>query len=299
MLKNAMLTILITASREERTLGRAIAAFLAQDLGPDWELLVVCPDEPTAAVAAQYAARTPQVRVLRDEGKGKPAALNLGLGAAQGEIAVLSDGDVYVGPGSVQALLAAFADPRVGIVSGHPVSVSPRETMLGYWSHLLVDAGAHRQRLRRAREGAFLECSGYLYAFRRALVQSIPEDSLAEDGLISHRVWEQGYLTAYAPEAVVYVKYPSSYRDWITQKIRSMGGSAQRYVQASQGKRSFRQEVVDGLWSAVRYAENARELWWTLLLFAARVYVWLRVWWDVRFRKRPFSTLWQRVNSTK
>jgi cellulose synthase/poly-beta-1,6-N-acetylglucosamine synthase-like glycosyltransferase len=294
-----MLTILITASHEERTLGRAIAAFLAQDLGPDWELLVVCPDEPTAAVAAQYAARTPQVRVLRDEGKGKPAALNLGLGAAQGEIAVLSDGDVYVGSGAVQALLAPFADPRVGIVSGHPVSVSPRETMLGYWSHLLVDAGAHRQRLRRARDGAFLECSGYLYAFRRALVQSIPEDSLAEDGLISHRVWEQGYLTAYAPEAVVYVKYPSSYRDWITQKIRSMGGSAQRYVQASQGKRSFRQEVVDGLWSAVRYAENARELWWTLLLFAARVYVWLRVWWDVRFRKRPFSALWQRVNSTK
>ena len=82
-----MLTILITASREERTLGRAIAAFLAQDLGPDWELLVVCPDEPTAAVAAQCAVRTPQVRVLRDEGKGKPAALNLGLGAAQGGLA--------------------------------------------------------------------------------------------------------------------------------------------------------------------------------------------------------------------
>lgn len=294
-----MLTILITASREERTLGRAIEAFLSQDLGPDWELLVVCPDEPTATAAAQYAMQAPQMRVLRDEGKGKPAALNVGLNAAQGEIAVLSDGDVYVGPGSVQALLAAFTDPQVGIVTGRPVSVSPRRTMLGYWSHLLVDAGAHQQRLRRARDGAFLECSGYLYAFRRSLVQPIPEDSLAEDGLISHRVWEQGYLTAYAPEALVYVKYPSSYRDWITQKIRSMGGDAQQYVKASRGKRSFRQEVGDGLWAAIRYAQSARELWWTLLLFVARAYVWLRVWWDVKYRKRPFSALWQRVNSTK
>lgn len=294
-----MLTILITASREERTLGRAIEAFLAQELGLDWEVLVVCPDEPTATVAAQYAVQAPQVRVLRDEGKGKPAALNLGLSAAQGEIVVLSDGDVYVGPGSVHALLAPFTDPRVGIVSGHPVSVSPRETMLGYWSHLLVDAGAHQQRLKRARDGAFLECSGYLYAFRRSLVQPIPEDSLAEDGLISHRVWEQGYLTAYAPDALVYVKYPSSYRDWMTQKIRSMGGYAQQYVRTSRGKRSFRNEVVDGLGSAMRYPQNARELWWTLLLFVARVYVWLRVWWDVKFRKRPFSALWQRVNSTK
>jgi biofilm PGA synthesis N-glycosyltransferase PgaC len=299
MLRSAMLTILITASREERTLGRAIEAFLSQDLGPDWELLVVCPDEPTATAAAQYARQAPQMRVLRDEGKGKPAALNVGLNAAQGEIAVLSDGDVYVGPGSVQALLAAFTDPQVGIVTGRPVSVSPRRTMLGYWSHLLVDAGAHQQRLRRARDGAFLECSGYLYAFRRSLVQPIPEDSLAEDGLISHRVWEQGYLTAYAPEALVYVKYPSSYRDWITQKIRSMGGDAQQYVKASRGKRSFRQEVGDGLWAAIRYAQSARELWWTLLLFVARAYVWLRVWWDVKYRKRPFSALWQRVNSTK
>jgi cellulose synthase/poly-beta-1,6-N-acetylglucosamine synthase-like glycosyltransferase len=299
MLKSAMLTILITANREERTLGRAIEAFLAQELGPDWELLVVCPDEPTAAVAAQYAVQTPRVRVVRDEGKGKPAALNLGLGVAQGEIVVLSDGDVYVGPDSVHALLVAFTDPRVGIVSGRPVSLSPRETMLGYWSHLLVDAGAHQQRLRRARDGEFLECSGYLYAFQRSLVQPIPEDSLAEDGLISHRVWEQSYLTAYAPEALVYVKYPTSYRDWINQKIRSTGGYAQQYVRGSRGMRSFRREALDGAWAAIQYARNARELWWTLLLFVARVYVWLRVWWDVKYRKRPFSALWQRVNSTK
>lgn len=294
-----MLTIIITAYREERTLGRAIEAFLAQELGLDWELLVVCPDEPTAAVATQYAAQTPRVRVLRDEGEGKPAALNLALSAAQGEIVVLSDGDVYVGPGSVGALLEAFTDPQVGIVSGRPISVSPRETMLGYWSHLLVDAGAHQQRLRRAGDGEFLECSGYLYAFRRSLVQPIPEDSLAEDGLISHRVWEQGYLTAYAPEALVYVKYPTSYRDWITQKIRSMGGYAQQYVKASRGMRSLRRETLDGVQAAIRYARNAQELWWTVLLFVARAYVWLRVWWDVKLRKRPFSALWQRVNSTK
>ena len=294
-----MLTIIITAYREERTLGQAIEALLTQELGPDWELLVVCPDEPTAAVADRYAVQTRRVRVLRDEGKGKPAALNLALSVAQGEIVVLSDGDVYVGPGSVRVLLAAFTDPRVGIVSGRPVSLSPRETMLGYWSHLLVDAGAHQQRLRRARAGEFLECSGYLYAFRHSLVGPIPEDSLAEDGLISHRVWEQGYLTAYAPEAAVYVKYPTSYRDWVTQKTRSMGGYAQPYVKASRGLRSFRREALNGTWAAVRYARNARELWWTLLLFVARVYVWLRVWWDVKFRKRPFSALWQRVNSTK
>jgi cellulose synthase/poly-beta-1,6-N-acetylglucosamine synthase-like glycosyltransferase len=294
-----MLTIIITAYREEKTVGRAIEAFLAQDSPDDYELLVVCPDEETAGVVARYAAQDKHVRLVQDEGKGKPAALNLALSVAKGEIVVLSDGDVYIGPGAVGMLLTAFDDPQVGIISGRPVSLSPRETMLGYWSHLLVDAGAHRQRLLRAQRGEFLECSGYLYAFRRSLVGPIPEDSLAEDGLISHRVWEQGFRTAYAPEALVYVKYPTSYRDWMKQKIRSMGGYAQQYVKASRGMRSFRREALAGTWSAVHYAHNPRELWWTLLLLAARVHIWLWVWWDVKWCKRPFGDVWQRVNSTK
>jgi len=294
-----MLTIIITAYREEKTVGQAIEAFLAQDMPQDYELLVVCPDDETAAVIAEYTAHNEKVRHLRDEARGKPAAFNLALSAARGEIVILSDGDVYVGPGAVRALLAAFNDPQVGIVSGRPVSVSPRETMLGYWSHLLLDAGAHRQRALRAEQAEFLECSGYLYAFRRSLVSPVPEDSLAEDGLISHMVWKQGFRTAYAPEAMVYVKYPTSYRDWLKQKIRTTGGYAQQYLRGSHGIKSFRSEAVHGTVAAIQYARNLREFWWTLLLLAARVHVWLRVWWDVKWRQKPFDAVWQRVNSTK
>ncbi len=296
---DAMLSIVITAYREEKTIGRAIAAFLAQNSPQDHEFLVVCPDDETAAIVAQYAAQDKRIRHLQDEGRGKPAALNLALEAAQGQIVMLSDGDVYVGPGAVRALLAAFDDPDVGIVSGRPVSISPRDTMLGYWSHLLVDAGAHRQRTRRARRGEFLECSGYLYAFRRSLASPIPEDSLAEDGLISHMVWKQGFCTAYAPEAVVYVKYPASYEDWLKQKIRTAGGYAQQYLRGSRGMKSLRSEAAHGTIAAVQYARSLRELWWTLLLFAARLHVWLRVWWDVKWRKKPFAHVWQRIDSTK
>jgi len=294
-----MLSIVITAYREPNTIGRAIEAFLGQALPEDYELLVVCPDEETAAVVAHYATRNPHLRRVRDEGRGKPAAVNLALSEARGDVVILSDGDVYVGSDAVQALLAAFDDPQVGIVSGHPVSVSPRNTMLGYWSHVLVDAGAHRQRLLRDRRGEFLECSGYLYAFRRALVRPVPEDALAEDGLISQRVWEQGFRTAYAPRAEVFVKYPTSYQDWIRQKTRTSGGYAQSYAKGPPGIKSFRGEAIHGAWAALRYARSVRELWWTVLLFAARVHVWLRVWMDVRLRRKPFEDVWQRVESTK
>ncbi len=287
-------SILITAYREAATVGRAIEALLPQANGA--EIIVICPDEDTARAASAY----PGVTLLRDPAHGKPAALNLGLARARGEIVVMTDGDVHVGPDALEALLEPFADPQVGAVSGRPVSASPRDTLLGYWSHLLTDAGAHAERLKRDATGQFFVCSGYLYAIRAGLVEHIPEDALAEDAVVSHLVAQRGYTVRYAPHAEVFVKYPTTYRDWLKQKVRSAGGYAQPVIARSPLRmRSFRHEVLAGTWRALRYARSLRELAWTLTLFAARLHLWLLIFWRVRIRRQSLADLWQRVESTK
>lgn len=292
------LSVLITAFREAATVGRAIEAFLPQ-LPEGAEILVVCPDPETTAVVNDYAARYSAVRHVADSQRGKPAALNVGLRAARGDIVVLSDGDVVVAEDALAPLLAPFEDPEVGAVSGHPVSVSPRDTVLGYWSHLLTE-GIHRMRLARDRAGQFLLCSGYLFAFRRALIGRVPEDALAEDGVISHLIARQGYCIRYAPQARVFVKYPASYRDWLRQKVRSAGGYAQDYVRKSPVRmRSAWLEVLNGTRLALCYPRSPREFLWTLLLFAARLHLWLLVFVNVRLLRRPLTTLWRRVETTK
>ena len=293
-----MISVIITSYREAATIGRALDAFLAQ-LPPDAEVLVVCPDSETTAVVNEYGRRHLAVRHVADPGQGKPMALNCGLAVARGEIAVLSDGDVVVGEDALQPLLAPFADAAVGATTGRPVSASPRDTMLGYWSHLLTDS-AHRVRLARDQAGQFLLCSGYLFAFRRALIGDIPVDALAEDAVISHELAQAGYRIRYVPEAQVFVKYPTTYRDWLRQKVRSAGGYAQDTIRKSPfSMRSARLEVVDGTRLALAYPRNLRELAWTLLLFAARLHLWLLVFWNVRVRHRPLKALWQRVETTK
>jgi cellulose synthase/poly-beta-1,6-N-acetylglucosamine synthase-like glycosyltransferase len=317
------LTVLITAFREAGTIGQALEAFLRQ-VPPDAEILVVCPDVETTAVIQQYAAQYPQIRHIPDPGKGKPAALTIGLQAAQGEIIVFSDGDVYVGEDALAVLLAPFADPQTGAVTGQPISLSSRSARLGYWSHLLVSA-AHQTRLKRDEAGAFLLCSGYLFAARKRLLTAdgggtaregdvtqskitprrpaptpIPEDALAEDAVISHMIAQQGYRIRYAPEAKVYVKYPDTYADWLRQKVRSAGGYAQDYVQSSPYRmRSAGLEARHGTVFALKFAQSPREFWWTLWLFLARLHLWLLVFWQVKVRKRPLPELWQRVESTK
>jgi cellulose synthase/poly-beta-1,6-N-acetylglucosamine synthase-like glycosyltransferase len=292
-------TVLITAFREAATVGGAIEAFLAQ-LPDEAEIVVVSPDPETIAVIDEYAARYPAVRHVVDPQRGKPTAVDAGLRAARGEIVVLSDGDVLVAEDALDPLLAPFEDPDVGAVSGHPVSTNSRDTVLGYWSHLLTEAGAHRARLRRDCASKFLLCSGYLFAFRRELIDEVPEDALAEDAVISHRIAQQGYRIRYAPEAHVFVKYPTTYSDWLRQKVRSAGGYAQDYVRTSPMRmRSPWREALTGALPALRYARNPREFLWTLLLFAARLHLWLLVLIKVRLLRRPLRKLWQRVETTK
>ncbi len=292
------LSVIITAFQEAATIGAAIEGILPQ-LPENSEVLVVCPDTETSAVVARYAARYPAVRHVIDPQKGKPHALNLGLRAARAEIVVLSDGDVVVADDALAPLLAPFQSTEVGAVSGHPISASTRETMLGYWSHLLTDV-AHQIRLDRDRAGEFLVCTGYLYAFRRSLIPHVPEDALAEDAVISHLIAGQGYRIRYAPTAQVAVKYPSTYQDWLRQKVRSAGGYAQEVIrQSPQRMRSMQLEVVQGSRFALRYARNGRELFWSFLLFAARLHLWWLILLNVRWRRRPLQELWQRVETTK
>lgn len=293
-----MYSIIITAYREPDTVGKAIASLLPQ-LAPDAELIVVCPDDATTAVVQSYAQQDGRIKHIADLQKGKPVALNIGLQAARHNLVVLTDGDVYCEKDALAALLSPFEDDSVGAVTGRPVSISSRETMLGYWSHLLVH-GAHQERLRRDQSGQFLLCSGYLFAFRQALMTSIPADALAEDAVISHRIAAQGRKIRYAPDARVYVKYPATYADWLRQKVRSAGGYAQDTVRNSPFQmRSARLEMIHGTRLALQFGKNGRERWWTLLLFAARLHLWMLAFWYVRVRKRPLSDLWQRVETTK
>jgi cellulose synthase/poly-beta-1,6-N-acetylglucosamine synthase-like glycosyltransferase len=293
-----MFSVLITAFREAATVGRAIEAFVSQ-LVPGAEILVICPDPATTAIVDGYAARYPAVRHVADPQRGKPAALNVGLKAARGEIVVLSDGDVVVAEDALAPLLALFKDRQVGAASGRPVSVDSRDTLLGYWSHLLTD-GIHHMRLARDQAGQFLFCSGYLFAFRRTLVEHVPEDALAEDAVISHAIARQGYRIRYAPQARVFVRYPTTYRDWLRQKVRSAGGYAQRYVRRSPLRmRSPWLEVLNGTRLALRYPCSPREFLWTLFLFAARLHLWLLVFVNVRLLRRPLAALWQRIETTK
>jgi len=314
-----MISVIITTYKEPKTLPKAINSILNQipkSMGEEMEIIVVGPDRQTKSVVQKFSSHYSFIKYIQDRGEGKPAALNLAFKKSKGDIIVSTDGDVIISSSAIKNLIHPFKDKDVGATSGHPISINERDTILGYWSHFLTNA-AHQMRIKRD----IWPCSGYLYAFRN-IIREIPTNALSEDGLISQMIRNKGYLIKYCPKAKVYVKYPNNFKDWLKQKVRSVGGYWQKFqiqnpcLPAGMAKsettpkfkiliskikkmRSFRQEVLDGIKLFFAYPKSIKEFFWTILLYLMRIYLWLTIFWKIRIRKEKFKTIWKRIESTK
>lgn len=291
-----MISIILTAYKEEKTIGRAIESILKNKL-QNYELLVLAPDKETIDIAEKYSKTNKNIKIIQDPGHGKPNALNLAFKKARGDILILTDGDVYISENAIQFVLEKFKNPKIGAVTGRPVSINDRKTMFGFWAYVLSDI-AHKRRLKSLIIRKRMFCSGYLYAFRKGIIEKIPTETLSEDGFISHLIYSKHYEITYSPESKVYVKYPDNFKDWINQKKRSVGGYNQIKKWLGKEIRSFRKESL-GIFDVLKYPSNLREWFYIFALILARIYLWILIFIDVNIKKKKLKTIWVRTNSTK
>jgi len=298
-----MISIIITAYKEPETIGKAIESFLAQKIKQKYEIIVSCPDKETTAVIKKYMKKNKKIKHFKDPGRGKMLALNLLFKKTKGDILILTDGDVFVSQNSIKSIIKVFENPEVGCISGRPVSIDSKNNMLGYWSHLLTDAGAHQTRMQRAKRGKYFTCSGYLFAFRNGIIKEFPRD-IPEDAYIPCYFQRKGYKIGYVPGARVYVKYPTTFKEWMEQKRRI----AKAYINYEQIKicnekpstmKSFSREAIEGPIKAIRYPRSFKEMFWTLTLFGARLYMWMLTYYDTKIANKQHRDAWKVVKTTK
>jgi len=295
------ITLLITAFKEPQTIGKAVEAALKQKTFKDYDVLVSAPDKETLDIVRKYKKKHKNLKIFKDPGKGKSYALNMIFKKLKTDLLILTDGDVCISDNTIETFSNLFLDPEIGCATGRPVPVEDKSTMFGYWANFLFDS-AHRLRQEASRNHDFLECSGYLFAFRKKLVSKIPLD-VAEDTVIPYFFWEKGYKVGYASEAKVYVKNVDNLEDWIKQKVRTSKAheTLQKYVDIKTTPRvkTFGVEAAKGIKWLMAYPRNVREIWWSKLLVLSRFYMWMRVFYDTRFKSQHYQDAWERSESTK
>ena len=168
-------SIVIPAFNEEDGIIGTIASCLAVDY-PGALLEVIAVDDgstdATWARMQEARARWPQLHVLTlGRNYGKRAAMAEGIRRARGEILCFVDSDSYLDADAVIAIVAPFADRRVGAVVGHAdvrnhsVNWMTKMQQVRYFSAFRVIKGAES-----LLSGTVTCASGCCAAYRRSVV---------------------------------------------------------------------------------------------------------------------------------
>jgi poly-beta-1,6-N-acetyl-D-glucosamine synthase len=301
-----MLSVIIVSYKEARTIGKAIKCIAEQEysgIPQNYEIIQISPDEETLNAGMEMAK---SLNILQkfiqivDPCEGKPHALNLAFKKAKGDILILTDGDVYFDKNAVKELIAPFKDKTVGGVSGRPISIDKKDTMMGYYGNLLSDA-AHHKRTSIVKKGQFFPMSGYIMAIRNFNLK-LPKDVLSDDAYISYEIANKAHLISYAPKAKACISYPKHLNDYYKQKTRSLGGYIQleQFGVVKKGKktRTLKDEIAY-FWFPFKYAKTFREFFWSKMLFPVRIITWMKIFFERRILKKDFKKTWIRIESTK
>ena len=181
-----------------------------------------------ADIAARPAGSVP-VRFAAGSGGGKATALNAGVALARHDIIVFADARQRFARGALRALVASFADPSVGVVSGELVldceagtsESSAADGVGAYWRY---------EKWIRARETAvasMLGATGAIYAIRRDAWRALPAGTILDDVLAPMRAVLAGWRAVFEPGARAFDVTASDTSAEQQRKTRTLAGNWQ------------------------------------------------------------------------
>jgi len=299
-----MISIIITAWEDPKSTSMCISLFLKEKVNEGIEILAACPDEETKDAILDFRERYPGIVHYHKQEREMPKndLMNDLMKKTKGRIIIFTDGNKFIQKGAVSHIIRSFKDERVGCVGGRIVPLNKRDNIFGYWAHLLTNAAnvTRLERFRSENGRKYIEFSANLLAIKNNVIKDIPTD-VAEDAVIPYMFFSRNYRLVYNDKAIVRVLYPTNMKDWIKQKTRSIKSheSLNKYIKNRNLRiKTFLNEIIHGSFIAISYPRNVREFLWTLLLFPARLYVWILSFYQIIVKKEQYEGSWSRSKST-
>ncbi|MET8690183.1 glycosyltransferase [Streptomyces sp. NPDC004732] len=220
-------SVLVPAYNEAKCIEATVRSLMASD--HPIEVVVIDDGSSDGTARIVEGLHLPNVRVVRQQNAGKPAALNRGMANARFDIVVMMDGDTVFEASTVRELVQPFGDHRVGAVAGN-AKVGNRDSLIGAWQHIEYVMGFNLDR----RMYDVLRCMptipGAVGAFRRCALDRVggmSDDTLAEDTDITMALHREGWRVVYAERARAWTEAPESVQQLWSQRYRWSYGTMQ------------------------------------------------------------------------
>jgi cellulose synthase/poly-beta-1,6-N-acetylglucosamine synthase-like glycosyltransferase len=237
------LTLVIPCFNEEDILEKKIANSLALDY-PSHKLSILFITDGSTDGSSEVLAKYPDISVLhKDRRAGKAAAENRAMQFVKTPIVIFSDANAMLNKEAIGYMVKHFADAKTGCVSGEKrieTDISNNASTAGegiYWKYesLLKKWDAELN--------SSVGAAGELVAFRSALFEALPEDTLVDDFMQSMQIAAKGYRIVYEPKAFAVETASLNVKEELKRKIRISAGNWQAIKRLS-GKLRFSKTPV-------------------------------------------------------
>lgn len=196
--------------------------------------------DETEEIARNFQATDRRFRVIGLGVRGgKAAALNAGVSSAEGDIVIFTDAGISLETDAIRAIVAPFADPEVGCVSGEDVIPGAGgEALYGRYELFL--------RQQESRVSSIVGASGSFYAQRRSLVPEFVPGVAPDFHSVLHAI-THGYRAISEPCARGGMEATESQTKEFQRKVRTV----LRGMTAIGGYRSLLNPLRSGSFSLV------------------------------------------------
>lgn len=219
-------TILVAAYNEQDCIEDKIKNSLKIDYPKDKLKIVFVTDgstDKTAEIISQYA----DIQLFHKDGRsGKMAAINRVMPLIETPITIFSDANAMLNTESVREIVKHFSDEKVGVVAGEKriMKTTGKTAEVGegiYWKY-----ESFLKKLDSELYSA-VGAAGELYAIRTELFEELESDTLLDDFVLSLKICQKGYVTAYEPNAYATETASLNSAEELKRKIRICAGGFQ------------------------------------------------------------------------
>lgn len=230
-------SLIVPAKDEAVVVSRCLDSLLALDYPKDkMEIIVVAggSSDSTCEVCQGFSKRHPGLirTVIEGASRGKPAALNLALSYATGDIVGVFDADSVPQRSVLRKVVPYFEDADIVAVQGSTSAVNEAQNMLTHVASMEHKAWSQGLLHGREKLGLFVAFMGSCQFIRRDILLSMggwATSALAEDVELSLKLAKQGYSVKFAPEVCSGQETPFSLKGLITQRTRWYRGYMEEF----------------------------------------------------------------------
>lgn len=220
-------TLLIAAYNEEEIIGAKMSNCRQLNYPKD-KLKIIWVTDGSSDRTNEWLAQYPEVTVhYQPLRKGKTAALNRGMQLVNTPFTVFTDANTMLNADSIREIILPFSDPKVGCVAGEKrIAMKDKDNASSggegfYWKY------ESKLKAWDSQLYSTVGAAGELYAIRTPLFESMPEDTLLDDFILSMRIAEKGYRIAYCDKAYALEDGSADMQNEEKRKVRIAAGGLQ------------------------------------------------------------------------